>query len=219
MTAAVDRVDCSPLPALDAAARHGSPYTAELLAQLQIELGAIKFSVAELFERHIEVENGRDPLTRLLSRRFLPTILLREIGLHRRSGAGAFAVLLLDLDHFKHVNDRHGHEAGDLVLQQAAALIVGSVRPSDFVFRYGGEEVAIVLVESNASVAKGVAENVRRRLADADIAVSSGVTIRVTASIGVAAYRGLADYQVLLKEADDALYRAKSDGRNCVVVA
>jgi diguanylate cyclase len=216
---AVDRVDGTLLPTLEAAARSGSPGTGDLVARLQDELTAVKFSMAELFERHIEVENGRDPLTRLLSRRFLPTILSREVALHRRTGTGSFAVLLLDLDHFKHVNDAHGHEAGDLVLQQAAAAIVGAVRPSDFVFRYGGEEIAVVLVESDAAVAAAVAEKMRKRLADADIAASSGVTIRVTASIGVAVFRGLADYQVLLREADDALYRAKADGRNRVVVA
>jgi diguanylate cyclase len=218
MADAVERVDATILPLLEVAARLGGS-AGTLIDQLQRELDKIKFSLAELFERHIEVEHGRDPLTRLLNRRFLPSVLTREIALQRRTGQAAFAILLIDLDHFKHINDHHGHDAGDLVLQQAASLIAGNVRPSDFVFRYGGEEFAVVLVESDAGVAARVAEKVRRRLEMTDIALPSGASVRVTASMGVAAFDGLADYQVLLKRADEALYRAKSEGRNRVVVA
>lgn len=94
----------------------------------------------------------------MLSRRFLPTVLTREISLHRRSGQGSFAVMLIDLDHFKLINDSHGHDAEDLVLRQAAAAIAASVRPSDSVCRYGGEEFAVVLIESDSAIAARVAE-------------------------------------------------------------
>ena len=218
MASAVERIDDEVLPQLEAAVREGGA-TGAPVGRLRHELDTIKFNLAELFERHIEVEHGRDPLTRLLSRRFLPSVLTREIAMQRRHGQASFAMLLIDLDHFKQINDRHGHDAGDLVLQQAATTISGHVRPSDFVFRYGGEEFAVLLVESDASVALRVAEKVRERLADTDVALAGGQAVRVTASMGVAVFDGLADYQVLLKRADEALYRAKSEGRNRVVLA
>ena len=153
-----------------------------------------------MFTRHTEVENGRDPLTRLLSRRFLPTILSREIALHRRTGQGSFSVVLIDLDQFKEINDQHGHDAGDLVLQHAAALIAASVRPSDFVFRYGGEEFVVVLVESDRDVGEGVARKLCQKLADSHVVLAGGQRVQVTGSFGVTTYNGLADYQLLLKQ-------------------
>jgi diguanylate cyclase len=216
---AVDRIDRLLLPRLDAALPQEGALTGELVGQLQSELAAIKFSVAGLFEHHIEVENGRDTLTRLLNRRFLSTVLTREIALHRRTGQGGFAVLILDLDYFKQVNDKYGHDTGDVVLQQAATLVVSNVRPSDFVFRYGGEEILIVLVESDAETAAQVAENIRQRFESASFAVANGVTISVTVSIGVEVYQGRPDYQPLLTAADNALYRAKAGGRNRVMMA
>lgn len=216
----VRHIDSALLPALEAAER-GDPghwaSTGTMVAQLQAELAAVKFVTSELFDRHIEVENGRDPLTRLLSRRFLPTILSREIALHRRTGQGSFTVVLIDLDHFKQINDQHGHDAGDLVLQHAATLIAASVRPSDFVFRYGGEEFVVVLVESDGEVGERVARKLCQKLADSRVVLSSGQQVQVTGSFGVTAYNGLADYQMLLKAADRALYQAKSGGRNRVV--
>jgi diguanylate cyclase len=216
----VGRIDTVLLPALEAAVR-GDPAhwasTGALVANLQAELAAVKFITTEMFDRHIEVENGRDPLTRLLSRRFLPTILSREIALHRRTGQGSFSVVLIDLDHFKEINDQHGHDAGDLVLQHAAALIAASVRPSDFVFRYGGEEFVVVLVESDRDVGEGVARKLCQKLADSHVVLAGGQRVQVTGSFGVTTYNGLADYQLLLKTADRALYEAKRGGRNRVV--
>lgn len=215
----VERIDRELLPRLDPVVEREFELMGALVEQLQNDLAAIKFNVTGLFEQQIEVENGRDTLTRLLNRRFLSTVLGREIALHRRSGDGAFSVLLLDIDHFKGINDTHGHDGGDVVLQQAAALVMGSVRPSDFVFRYGGEEILVVLVESDLAVARQVAEGLRARFESTTFALSSGTEVGVTVSIGVAQYEGRPDYQPLLAAADDALYRAKEGGRNRVEAA
>ena len=215
----VERIDRELLPRLDPVVEREFELMGSLVEQLQNDLAAIKFNVTGLFEQQIEVENGRDTLTRLLNRRFLSTVLGREIALHRRSGDGAFSVLLLDIDHFKGINDTHGHDGGDVVLQQAAALVMGGVRPSDFVFRYGGEEILVVLVESDLAVARQVAESLRARFESTTFALSSGTEVGVTVSIGVAQYEGRPDYQPLLAAADDALYRAKEGGRNRVEAA
>lgn len=152
-----------------------------------------------------------------MNRRFLSAVLMREMAMARRGGA-PFALLLLDLDRFKKINDTYGHAVGDLVLQQAADLVAGSVRAGDFVFRYGGEEMLVVLVEIDKDQALQVAESIRQRLAAGPLRVGEGQTISVTASIGIATYSGHPDYETLLKDADGALYEAKGAGRNrCVV--
>jgi diguanylate cyclase len=127
-----------------------------------------------------------------------------------------FALMLLDLDHFKRVNDEYGHDAGDLVLQQAATLLLGSVRNGDFVFRYGGEELLVMLVEVSTEAAQRIAEQIRSRFESTPLQIGQGRTITVTASIGVSMYNGHPDYQYLIRRSDDAMYRAKNAGRNRV---
>jgi diguanylate cyclase len=140
------------------------------------------------------------------------------VALARRSSV-PFAVLLLDLDHFKNINDTHGHDSGDLVLQQAADIVTACVRVGDFTFRYGGEELLVVLVEIDLEQAKYVAETIRARFAAEPLRVGDGKTMPVTVSIGVAAYKGNPDYEKIVKEADEALYRAKNNGRNRIEAA
>jgi diguanylate cyclase len=138
---------------------------------------------------------------------------MRELALARNSDV-PFAILLLDVDHFKNINDTHGHDGGDLVLQQAADLVTSSVRVGDFIFRYGGEELLVVLVEIGKEQALQVAETIRERFASEPLRVGDGKLADVTVSIGVAAYNGHPDYERVVKDADDALYRAKNNGRN-----
>ena len=190
----------------------------ELIAELQSLLEGIKFQLSTLFERQLEVENGRDALTRLLNRRFLPSVMSREIHMAQTQGH-SFAALLLDIDHFKVVNDVHGHEAGDMVLQQAAAIIVNAVRNGDFVFRYGGEEVVVMLVEVNAEVAQRIAENIRKQFEATEFLIGQGRSLRATISIGLAMYDGHPDHQYLIGRADQAMYEAKSSGRNRICIA
>lgn len=191
--------------------------TGMLMKEIEAGIGEIKFMLGGLFDRYIEVESGRDALTRLLNRRFLPAVLMREMALTRRSGI-PFSLLMFDLDHFKKVNDTYGHTAGDMVLQQAADLVAGSVRAGDFVFRYGGEEMLVVLVEVNKEQALQVAETIRKKFAAEQLRVGEGKTVDITASVGIATYNGHPDYETMLKDADGALYEAKEAGRNrCVV--
>ena len=213
----IDKLEHTLLPNLIEKRRQGGD-AREAMKQIEADIGEVKFLLTGLFDRFIEVESGRDALTRLLNRRYLPTILMREVALARRSNV-PFAVLLLDLDHFKNINDTHGHDSGDLVLQQAADIVTGCVRVGDFTFRYGGEELLVVLVEIDLEQAKYVAETIRARFAAEPLRVGDGKTMPVTVSIGVAAYKGNPDYEKIVKEADEALYRAKNNGRNRIEAA
>jgi diguanylate cyclase len=213
---AAERIDCRIMPRLMAS--QSAEDLAELTGDLQRELASIKFLLTALFDRYVEIENGRDVLTRLLNRRFMPAAINREIALAKRTDSG-FALLLLDLDHFKRVNDSYGHDTGDLVLQQAATLVQNNVRVGDFIFRYGGEEILVMLVEIDQAAAQRIAEDIRRRFEDNLFLVSEGRTLKITASIGIAVFDGHPDYQYIVHKADVALYEAKNAGRNCCVIA
>ena len=171
-----------------------------------------------LFERIGELDAGSDALTNLLNRRFLPTVLRREIELATRNRT-PFSLLLLDLDHFKAINDGHGHDAGDRALQHVAGLLGQLTRGSDYLFRYGGEEFVVVLVAASESQATVIAESLRRQIAQSPVALANGQVLALTASIGVAGHDGHPDYERLMARADAAMYEAKRSGRNRVVVA
>lgn len=189
-----------------------------LVKAVMAEMEQLKFLLNIMFERLTDLEVGRDVLTQLFNRRFLQSILKREIELNRRKKS-QFCVLMLDVDFFKRVNDQHGHDAGDRVLQNIAGLLVNQVRVSDFVFRYGGEEFLIILAEVDALRAQEVAEKIRRRVETAEILLADAKMIKVTLSIGIAEYDGHPDYQRIIDRADKALFAAKNDGRNRWVLA
>lgn len=165
-----------------------------------------------------------DALTNVGNRRFFEQRLREEVSLWQRRG-GDLSCLLVDLDHFKQVNDRHGHQVGDLVLQQAARLFSQGLRASDVLARYGGEEFALLLPATDAARAFEIAERLRTRLAGARIAPSPETSVRVTASVGLASLGGMHHRHAnepgawLLRHADAALYAAKARGRNSVVGA
>jgi diguanylate cyclase (GGDEF)-like protein len=171
---------------------------------------------AYAFER-AEVRASIDGLTGLPNRRYLEE-LLATVGPRRRSG-DRLGVLMIDLDHFKGLNDRYGHAAGDRVLRAVAERISSAVRAEDTPARYGGEEFAVVLRRADPQQAVEVAERIRQQIKD--IATRDvGVGERISVSIGVAvADSHLADAQALLGAADEALYRAKREGRDRVVLA
>ncbi len=214
----IERVDSSVLPLLRVPPLLQLRPLAEMIMGLQFEIDSIKFLLTTLFERHQESENGRDVLTRLLNRRFLPSVMNREIHLAQTRHTG-FALLLLDLDHFKRVNDEHGHDAGDLVLQQSAALLMSCVRNGDFIFRFGGEELLVMLVEVNTESALRIAELVRQKFETTQLLIGQGRVVQISVSIGVALYDGHPDHQYLIKKADEAMYSAKQQGRNRVALA
>lgn len=189
-----------------------------MLDLLESRVNDIRFIISDAFQAVIGLENGRDALTRTLNRRFMPSVLARETALARQSGL-RFSVMMVDIDHFKSINDRYGHAAGDAVLSQVAEIIMRTVRLGDFVFRYGGEEFCILLVEADARRAGTIAERLRAAIEEADIPLGDGPSLRVTASLGIAQFDGHPDYTRLVEAADQALYRAKHTGRNRVMAA
>lgn len=133
--------------------------------------------------------------------------------LYSRQSGHSFAVLLIDVDHFKQINDTYGHEAGDQALQQIAGLLTSNTRGGDYAFRHGGEEFLLVLVDIEPTRALQVAESLRQRIASESFRIG-GQVLQLSVSIGVAVHDGHPDYQRLLRRADQALYQAKRDGRN-----
>lgn len=159
----------------------------------------------------------KDPLTGLANRRHFRAVQERVIDVVARSGEPAL-LLMLDIDHFKKVNDTYGHQAGDLVLQAVARALSKCVRPMDTLARYGGEEFAVVLPNCHTSFGAMVAERIRLAVQALSIQVSPGVAIKVTLSVGGAyAPEWVRSTAALWTErADVQLYRAKSEGRNRV---
>lgn len=159
----------------------------------------------------------KDPLTGLSNRRYFQTVLNREIEVVARSGEPAL-LLMLDIDHFKKVNDTYGHPAGDAVLQAVGKTLVGCVRPMDTVARFGGEEFVIILPSCQGAYGHQVAERIREAVGALSVPVAPGVNLKVTISIGGAfAPRWVRSTPELwIDRADIELYRAKSEGRNRV---
>jgi diguanylate cyclase (GGDEF)-like protein len=156
-----------------------------------------------------------DPLTGLARRHVLEEALRRETDRLRRGGE-PLALVLIDLDHFKRVNDTHGHRAGDRVLGRVGRLIRTSSRNLDLAARFGGEEFAVLLVDTEMDGALCFADRLRGALRQMHVPVGSG-SVQVTASMGIAVGRELADPDALVEAADRALYRAKSEGRDRLV--
>ena len=161
----------------------------------------------------------KDPLTGLANRRHFLAVLEREIDRVTRSGEAAL-LLMLDIDHFKQINDTYGHLAGDVVLQSVSRTLSACVRPMDTLARYGGEEFAVVLPACQAGFGKVVAERIRRAVANTPVRISPSVEVNVTISIGGAfAMQWIRSTTLLWTDrADHQLYNAKSMGRNCVSI-
>jgi diguanylate cyclase (GGDEF)-like protein len=160
-----------------------------------------------------------DPLTGLYNRRQMEELLSREFLRAQRSGS-MFAVVMVDIDHFKRINDTHGHETGDEVLARIATVLGNGIRRSDIACRYGGEEFLLLLLGSSAENAVRRATEIRHSLRNLVLSLRGGATLSITASFGVAACpEHGTDRDALLRAADQALYRAKNSGRDQVVAA
>jgi two-component system, cell cycle response regulator len=170
-----------------------------------------------------------DPLTGVNNRRYVERRLNEEVGRSCRQGY-ALSCMYIDIDHFKQINDRVGHQAGDDVLRQVAARIKAELRLSDALGRFGGEEFVVLLIDSEVKDAVGVAERVRGGICEQAVILADGARLDVTVSIGVASLGDAAraartDSEVdalarqLVGNADRALYRAKAEGRNRVAAA
>jgi diguanylate cyclase (GGDEF)-like protein len=171
---------------------------------------------AELIEARdrLRIEATHDALTDLLNRRAIMELLDREVERAHREQLD-LSVVMLDLDHFKMVNDQLGHSAGDEVLRDSAALLRRLLRSYDAIGRYGGEEFIVVLPGCDLETAQFVAERLRAALAAHTVAFDE-LSIPVTASFGAAALQMRQDSCELVRRADSAMYRAKKRGRNCV---
>jgi diguanylate cyclase (GGDEF)-like protein len=171
----------------------------------------------------LEQESITDPLTGMFNRRHLDRRLEREAERARRY-AYPLSILLIDIDHFKKINDEHGHQLGDFVLKNLAQILFESVRRTDIVARYGGEEIMIVTPHAGEVEALDMAERIRILVQEAEVAYvrskSGRQSIRITISIGVATLdENTASTNALIELADTALYQAKNEGRNRVIQA
>ncbi len=192
----------------------------ELLARVRTQVRKRRYLERLRDDVHKSLELAiTDALTGLHNRRYME----RHIGglVEQATAHGKpLAVLMLDVDHFKAINDTYGHDAGDEVLREFALRIRRSIRGLDLACRYGGEEFLVIMPETDLSAAALVAERLRRTIAGEPFAIERGQrAMDVTISVGIAALAGGDDPASVLKRADAALYRAKRDGRNRVVPA
>lgn len=168
---------------------------------------------ATLYQKAI-AEAFRDPLTQIGNRGAFDDALNREIYSHNRH-ATEFSLMVIDIDFFKKVNDTHGHIAGDSVLKEVAQIIRQTIRRSDEVFRYGGEEFVVILSKTQSEGAQFIAERVRKEIKK--LTVKAKEQIKVTASIGVCSTNKISDVNDIVYHADKALYQAKEEGRDRVI--
>jgi two-component system cell cycle response regulator len=191
----------------------------ELLARVRTQIKKKRYTERLRDNVQMSIEMAiTDALTGLFNRRYMETHLATLVEQAAARGK-PIAVLMVDIDYFKRVNDSHGHDAGDDVLHEFALRIRKAIRNIDLACRYGGEEFVIVMPETDMAVATLVAERLRRRIASEPFTVQNGArSLDITISIGIAGLDGVGDNAAaILKRADMALYRAKRDGRNRVV--
>lgn len=193
--------------------RHAREALREKEQALQRQLQANQSLQQQLLE-----QANRDALTGLFNRRYLDATILRELARSQRESQ-PLSLLIMDIDHFKQVNDRHGHQAGDEVLRQVAQALAAGARQSDVVCRYGGEEYLVLLPNVTCHTAQVRAEAYRAAVQALPIPFGPEI-LHVTISIGVATFPQHGQTaQALIQQADAALYQAKQLGRNRVVVA
>lgn len=196
-------------------------FSVQLLSLLAHRLRANNETVGVSAKERAEFERASlfDSLTGLHNRRWLDQTLERMTGRHRRDCA-PFSIAVIDVDHFKRFNDEHGHEAGDLVLKVVAEGLLGSVRPTDLVARFGGEEFIVLFPQTSAQLAEIACERVRKVIAEQSYTMPDGIELpRVTISIGVAQLGSEQSEAELLRAADQAMYTAKAQGRDRVCCA
>jgi len=197
-------------------------------ATLALEIGrerATRRALSQDIEQREEREKQlrhlaeTDPLTALLNRRSFAGKAEAEILAAEEFGTG-MSLIIVDLDHFKSVNDSHGHPAGDAVIRAFADMLLGVVRTErDLVGRFGGEEFAILLPGAGLDAALRIAHRIEDTLASRRLPVSESLSLRVSASMGIATRSNAESLPALLKRADRALYRAKNEGRGCIRIA
>ncbi|MCB9026229.1 MAG: GGDEF domain-containing protein [Bdellovibrionaceae bacterium] len=162
-----------------------------------------------------------DDVTDLYNQRYLPLVLDKEISRSKREKDGGFAVLFLDIDYFKAVNDTCGHQVGSHILVEISDIIKNQIRTSDFAFRYGGDEFVLILTQTDVDKAQVLAERIRQAVESMSFAVEGGPSdLKLTVSIGLAGFPTHASTsEQIIQLADDAMYLAKNKSRNTIYVA
>ena len=175
------------------------------------EVQTLREQVAELSELV-----STDALTGLFNFRHFKTVLQAEMDRSKRSGIPT-SLVMVDLDHFKAVNDTYGHEVGNLALKHLAAILKGEVRTTDIVCRYGGEEFAMIFPETHLNLAVKVADRIREEIQHSPVPLEDG-EINLTASMGASVYMktSVLDIDDFIDSVDKYLYEAKQSGRNCI---
>ena len=204
----------APMPSfMSAGGVHALTLLAYVIFVLVKDFGILQDSVRRSLDE-IALQARTDPLTGLLNRRALTELAQRAMAHARRHGS-PLSVVLIDIDHFKQINDRHGHAAGDAVLVSLARLLKSHLREDDACARLGGEEFLLLLPATRLDQALQVAEKLRQLIAGEVLAAG----IRCSSSFGVCSSDGNLDFDQLLQRADTALYRAKAGGRDRVECA
>ena len=179
--------------------------------------GEFLSALATLRDELFSLSYSYDYLTGTLNRQAFFQLLGREYARLRRSNAPC-SLVMVDLDHFKGINDRYGHQAGDEVLQYVANFLTQRLRPYDLICRFGGEEFLICLPDADLTAAHNTIERVREHLSESIVKLEDGVEIKITASFGIAPLTINESWDKTIEHADAALYRAKNEGRNRTVV-
>ena len=199
--------------------------TRTMITQNKVLEAKLSESTQVMQELERDLEEARkealtDGLTNLCNRKSFDTEILR-VSEEAKEEGHTFSLLMLDIDHFKNFNDDYGHQVGDQVLRLVSKTLVEGVKGRDIVTRYGGEEFAIILPDTNLIAAEKVCDNLRKAVASKDVVNRStgDVLARITLSGGVAQYYPDETIDALIERADGALYTAKSNGRNQVVAA
>ncbi|WP_129627070.1 sensor domain-containing diguanylate cyclase [Candidatus Oscillochloris fontis] len=208
--------------------QHAAEEYIQITSQLATTTRSLQKTSHELAKKQHELEEALanseqmariDDLTGLLNRRSIMLILRNEVDRVRRYQSQV-SVLMIDIDHFKQVNDRYGHLMGDQVLRECAGLLRRSIRAIDHLGRYGGEEFLCILPMTSEGAAVDLAERLNRDISHLRFFANELVSFHVTISVGVAEMRKHQDSpDRLLARADAALYQAKDNGRNCVMIA
>lgn len=203
----------------------------EVTDELDLVLGQLAQPLAVAIEReklHRDLERERDRfyersirdvLTGLYTRRYLEDAGARMLAQHDRDENAPCAMVMLDVDHFKHVNDGHGHATGDALLRAIGETVRRVVRESDIAVRYGGEELAVLINARSDAAATSLAERIRSEVGKLAIPTPTRTSLSVTVSAGVALHRQSEGLAALIRRADEALYRAKETGRDRAVIA
>lgn len=205
---------------LNLGSRNPSRFQSGIGTQFLQHMAAVVAACIENARLHEEIKlvGLRDPLTGVNNRRFFDQRIEEEVSRAKRQKT-PLSCLFVDLDHFKRVNDQHGHQAGDQILKQVAGLLNDSLRSTDVLARYGGEEFVILLTDTDADAAADIARRMREQIAALVFTVSHGRKVQITLSIGLATLTQNSSLQTskqLIQTADQAVYAAKVSGRNCV---